>query len=337
MMNVIEISSFGGPEVLRRAERSVPVPSTGKVLIKVSASGVNRPDALQRAGLYAAPPGTTDIPGLDIAGTIVSGDMHAMSHAGFSVGDKVCALVEGGGYAEYCIARVTQCLPYPNDFNDIQAGSLPESIFTVFHNLFERGQLKKGETVLIHGGGSGIGVMAIQMAKAIGAKVIATAGSDEKCKASLTLGADHAINYTQQDFEAESLRITAGRGVDVVLDIVAGDYVPKELRCMADDGRLVIIAVQGGTTSEINSFLMMRKRLTITGSTMRGRSQEFKAHIASSCITQVWPFLDNGVIKPVIHSTFPALDPSDPTGSGAARAHTLMESNQHIGKIVLTW
>ncbi len=328
-MRVIEISSFGGPDVLRLGERSMPVRGAGEVLIRVSASGINRPDVLQRAGMYPAPAGASDIPGLEIAGTIVSGDAAALEQAQLAVGDRVCALVAGGGYAEYCVAPVGQCLPVPAGLGDVEAASLPETFFTVWSNVFDRGGLQSGETLLVQGGTSGIGVTAIQIAKALGAKVIATAGSDAKCQACLALGADHAINYKTQDFQVEALRLTDGRGVDVVLDMVAGSYVAKEVQCLAEDGRLVIIAVQGGVQSEFNAAQLMRKRLTITGSTLRARPVAFKAQIAKACLQRVWPLLASGVIKPVVHSVFPAPE--------ASQAHALMESNQHVGKIVLTW
>jgi NADPH2:quinone reductase len=336
-MNVIEIASFGGPDVLRLAQRPLPVAGVGEVLIRVGASGINRPDVLQRAGMYPAPVGASDIPGLEVAGTIVNGDAAALALAGMKMGDRVCALVAGGGYAEYCVAPVGQCLLVPQGLSDAEAASLPETFFTVWSNVFDRGGLKAGETLLVQGGTSGIGVTAIQIAKAMGARVIATAGSDAKCEACLALGADHAINYRTQDFQVEALRLTNGRGVDVVLDMVAGSYVSKEVQCLAEDGRLVIIAVQGGLQAEINAGLVMRKRLTITGSTLRARSVAFKEGIARACLQHVWPLLAAGRIKPVVHSVFSAVDASHPSGSGASQAHALMESNQHIGKIILTW
>jgi len=336
-MRVIEISSFGGPGVLCLGERPLPVAGAGEVLIRVRASGINRPDVLQRAGMYPAPAGASDIPGLEIAGVIEGGDTQAMAQAGLNVGDRVCALVAGGGYAEYCVAPVGQCLPVPKGLSDLEAASLPETFFTVWSNVFDRGALQSGETLLVQGGSSGIGVTAIQMAKALGATVIATAGSDAKCAACLALGADHAINYKTQDFQAEVLRLTDGRGVDVVLDMVAGSYVAKEVQCLAEDGRLVIIAVQGGVQAEVNAGLVMRKRLTITGSTLRARPVAFKAKIAQACLQKVWPLLAAGRVKPVVHSVFPAVDASQASGSGASQAHALMESNQHVGKIVLTW
>ena len=328
-MKVIEIATFGGPDVLRLADRPEPQAGAGELRIRVSASGVNRPDVLQRGGHYPAPAGASDIPGLEVAGVIVDGDVAAMAQAGFSVGDRVCALVSGGGYAELCVAPVGQCLPVPAGLTDLEAASLPETFFTVWSNVFDRGRLQAGETLLVQGGSSGIGVTAIQMAKAFGATVIATAGSDAKCDACRALGADHAINYKTQDFQAEVLRITGNRGADVILDMVAGSYVAKEVACLADDGRLVIIAVQGGVQSEINAGLVLRKRLTVTGSTLRARPVAFKAAIAAACRQQVWPHLESGAIKPVVHSVFSAAQ--------AAEAHTLMESNQHVGKIVLDW
>jgi NADPH2:quinone reductase len=328
-MKAIEITSFGAPEVLQLVERADPVAGAGELLIRVAASGVNRPDVLQRTGNYPVPPGASDLPGLEVAGEIVDGDAKAMAEAGFKVGDRVCALVAGGGYAQLCVAPVAQCLPVPKGWSDIEAASLPETFFTVWSNVFERGRLQQGETLLIQGGTSGIGVTAIQLGKALGATVIATAGSDDKCAACLKLGADHAINYKTSDFAEEAKKLTGGKGVDVVLDMVAGGYAAREVECLAEDGRLVIIAVQGGTKSEFNAGLVLRKRLTITGSTLRPRPVAFKGAIAKALREKVWPLLAQGAVKPVIHSTFAAGD--------AAKAHALMESNQHIGKIVLTW
>lgn len=328
-MKAVEITSFGAPDVLRLVLRPTPVPGAGELLIRVSASGINRPDILQRTGNYPVPPGASDIPGLEVAGVIVAGDLSAMALAGFNVGDRVCALVAGGGYAEWCVAPVGQCLPVPQGLTDIEAASLPETYFTVWSNVFERAHLLSGETLLIQGGSSGIGVTAIQMAKALGATVLVTAGSDEKCAACLDLGADHAINYKTSDFAEEVKKYTNGKGVNVILDMVAGNYVSREVECLAEDGRLVIIAVQGGIKAEINAGLVLRKRLTITGSTLRPRSLEFKTAIAKALRQTVWPLVASGRIKPVIHSTFGAID--------AAKAHALMESNKHIGKIVLTW
>lgn len=328
-MKAIEITSYGAPEVLRLGERAQPQAGAGELLIRVAASGINRPDVLQRTGLYPVPPGASDIPGLEVAGEIVAGDEAAMAVAGFKLGDKVCALVAGGGYAEFCVAPVGQCLPAPAGLSLVEAASLPETFFTVWSNVFDRAQLQAGETLLIQGGTSGIGVTAIQMAKAMGAKVIATAGSDEKCTACLKLGADHAINYKTADFAQEALRLTDGQGVHVILDMVAGAYVAREVECLAEDGRLVIIAVQGGVKAEFNAGLVLRRRLTITGSTLRPRPLAFKAAIASALRKHVWPLLERGAIRPVIFKTFEAAD--------AADAHSLMESNQHIGKIMLTW
>jgi len=332
-MKAIEITSFGAPEVLRVVERPAPVAGEGELLIRVAASGVNRPDVLQRKGNYPVPPGASDLPGLELAGEIVAGDAKALADAGFAIGDHVCALVAGGGYAELCVAPVAQCLPVPKGWSDLEAATLPETFFTVWSNVFERGRLQKGETLLIQGGSSGIGVTAIQLAKAFGATVIVTAGSDEKCAACLKLGADHAINYKTADFAEEVKRLTGGKGVDVVLDMVAGNYAAREIECLAEDGRLVIIAVQGGIQCEFNAGLVLRKRLTITGSTLRPRPVAFKAAIARGLREKVWPLLEGGAVKPVIHSRFAAV--GEP--SGAVQAHTLMESNQHIGKIVLSW
>ncbi|MDQ0590269.1 NAD(P)H-quinone oxidoreductase [Variovorax paradoxus] len=332
-MKAIEITSYGAPEVLRAVERPDPVAGVGELLIRVAASGVNRPDVLQRKGHYPVPPGASDLPGLEVAGEIVSGDAAALAEAGFKIGDRVCALIAGGGYAQLCVAPVAQCLPVPKGWSDIEAASLPETFFTVWSNVFERGRLQKGETLLIQGGSSGIGVTAIQIAKALGATVIVTAGSDDKCEACKKLGADHAINYRTSDFAEEAKKLTGGKGVDVILDMVAGDYVAREIECMAEDGRLVIIAVQGGVKSDFNAGLVLRKRLVITGSTLRPRPVAFKGAIAKALRKKVWPLLESGAVKPVIHSTFAA--GGEP--SGAAQAHALMESNQHIGKIVLTW
>ncbi len=328
-MQAVEIKEYGAPQVLQLAERPLPVAGAGEALIRVTASGVNRPDVLQRKGHYPVPPGASDIPGLELAGVIESGDAAALAAAGLQVGDRVCALVAGGGYAQWCVAPVGQCLPVPGALTDIEAASLPETFFTVWSNVFDRGRLQAGETLLIQGGSSGIGVTAIQMAKALGATVIVTAGSDDKCAACLQLGADHAINYKTHDFAAEAMRLTGGRGVDVILDMVAGGYVAREVECLAEDGRLVMIAVQGGVKAEFNAGLVLRRRLAITGSTLRPRPVAFKAAIAQSLHQTVWPLIASGRIRPVIHSTFPA--------ARAADAHALMESNQHIGKIVLTW
>jgi NADPH2:quinone reductase len=280
-------------------------------------------------GHYPVPPGASDIPGLEVAGEIVGGDETELAAAGFKKGDRVCALVAGGGYAQLCVAPIGQCLPVPKGMSDVEAASLPETFFTVWSNVFDRGRLQAGEAFLVQGGTSGIGVTAIQLAKAFGAKVIATAGSDEKCDACIKLGADHAINYKTSDFAEEAKKLTDGKGVDVILDMVAGSYVAREVECLAEDGRIVIIAIQGGTKSEFNAGLVLRKRLTITGSTLRPRPIAFKAAIAKSLRERVWPLIEKKAIQPVIFSTFPAAE--------AAKAHELMESNQHIGKIVLTW
>ena len=336
-MQVIEINAYGEPSALVPGTRPAPVAGQGELLIRVTASGINRPDVLQRKGLYPVPPGASDIPGLEVAGVVVSGDGVAMNEAGLKVGDRVCALVAGGGYAQLCVAPVVQCLAVPEGLSDIEAASLPETFFTVWSNVFDRGRLQAGETLLIQGGSSGIGVTAIQMAKAAGATVIVPAGSDDKCQACLALGADHAVNYRSHDFVAEVNRITGGAGVNVILDMVAGDYVAREIQVMAEDARLVIIAVQGGLESQFNAGLVLRKRLTITGSTLRPRPVAFKAAIAQHLKSRVWPWLASGKIKPVIHSVFDACEPGQGLPSGAAQAHALMESNQHVGKIVLTW
>jgi NADPH2:quinone reductase len=328
-MKAVEISSYGAPEVLRLVDRPDPVAGAGEVLIRVAASGVNRPDVLQRTGNYPVPPGASDLPGLEVAGEIIDGDAQAMAQAGLKKGDHVCALIAGGGYAQLCVAPVGQCLPVPRGLSDIEAASLPETFFTVWTNVFDRVKLQPGETLLVQGGTSGIGVTAIQMAKALGASVIATAGSDEKCQACIKLGADHAINYKTQDFVVEAKKLTDGKGVNVILDMVAGSYVAREVECLAEDGRIAIIAVQGGVKAEFNAGMVLRKRLLITGSTLRPRPVAFKTAIAQSLRQNVWPLLESGKIKPVIFKTFPAAQ--------AAQAHALMESNQHIGKIVLTW
>ncbi|OYU76019.1 MAG: NAD(P)H-quinone oxidoreductase, partial [Burkholderiales bacterium PBB5] len=268
-MRAIELQGFGGPEVLVLGQRPEPVPGAGELLVRVTASGVNRPDVLQRKGAYAPPPGASDLPGLEIAGTIVGGDAAELAAAGLALGDRVCALVAGGGYAELCVAPIPQVLPVPVGFSDIEAASLPETFFTVWSNVVDRGGLKAGDTLLVQGGSSGIGVTAIQLAKALGARVLVTAGSDDKVAACVALGADVGINYRTQDFVAEAKAATGGQGVNVILDMVAGDYIGRELQCMADDGRLVIIAVQGGVKAEINAGEVLRRRLTITGSTLR--------------------------------------------------------------------
>jgi NADPH2:quinone reductase len=328
-MRAIEISRFGGPEVLVEAQRPDPLPAVGDMLVRVTASGINRPDVLQRKGAYAPPAGASDLPGLEIAGTVAGGNVAELAAAGFSIGDRVCALVAGGGYADHCVAPIAQCLPIPAGLSDIEAASLPETFFTVWSNVFDRARLQAGETLLIQGGSSGIGVTAIQLGKAFGARVIVTAGSDDKVAACLALGADAGINYRTQDFVAEVKALTQGRGADVVLDMVAGDYLGRELQCLADDGRIAIIAVQGGVKCEINAGEVLRRRLTITGSTLRPRPVAFKGAIAASLRDKVWPVIAAGKIKPVINRVFPAAQ--------AAQAHELMESSQHVGKIVLDW
>jgi NADPH2:quinone reductase len=328
-MRAIEIGQFGAPEVLREVTRPDPVAGQGEVLIRVAASGINRPDVLQRKGAYAPPPGASDLPGLEVAGVVAGGTVDELAAAGLKLGDRVCALLPGGGYAELCVAPIVQTLPAPKGLSDIEAASLPETVFTVWQNVFDIARLSDGETLLIQGGSSGIGVTAIQMAKALGAQVIVTAGSDDKCAACLALGADHAINYKTHDFVAEVERITAKRGVDVVLDMVAGDYVAREVKCLANDGRLAIIAVQGGTKSELDTGAVLRKRLTITGSTLRARSVDYKGQLARALRERIWPLIEAGRIKPVIHRVFPAAQ--------AAQAHALMESSTHVGKIVLSW
>ena len=328
-MQVIAITNPGAPDVLRLGDADTPTAGAGEVLIRVHASGVNRPDVLQRKGAYPPPAGASPIPGLEVAGVVASGDTEAMAAAGLKVGDAVCALVAGGGYASWCVAPVVQCLPVPKGLSMVEAAALPETFFTVWSNVFDRAGLLAGETVLIQGGSSGIGVTAIQLAKAMGAHVLVTAGSDEKCQACLDLGADHAINYKTSDFGERVLALTQGRGVDVILDMVAGSYVAREVGCLAEDGRLVIIAVQGGIDASFDASLVLRKRLKITGSTLRPRPVAFKAAIAAQLKATVWPLLEAGSVRVQIFKTFAAAD--------AAQAHALMESNAHIGKIMLTW
>jgi NADPH:quinone reductase len=328
-MRAIEIAGFGGPEVLRAVERARPVAGAGEALVRVGASGVNRPDVLQRKGRYPAPAGASDIPGLEIAGTIEGGDAAALAAAGFAVGDRACALVAGGGYAEYCVVPVGQMLPVPAGYSDVEAAALPENFFTVWSNVFERGRLAAGEWLLVQGGSSGIGMTAIQLAKAFGARVIATAGSADKCYRCFEVGADHAINYRTEDFTARALELTGGKGVDVVLDMVAGDYVAREVACLAEDGRLVLIAVQGGTKAEFDAGVVMRKRLVLTGSTLRARPVAFKAAIAAALRERVWPLLASRQVRPVIQDVFPAERASD--------AHAAMEAGHHVGKLMLSW
>jgi NADPH2:quinone reductase len=323
-MQAIEISQPGGPEVLRLAVRPLPRAGRGEALVRVLAAGVNRPDVLQRKGAYAPPPGASDLPGLEVAGVIEGGDLEG---TGFNIGDAVCALVAGGGYAEHCIVPTPQLLPVPAGLSFSEAASLPETFFTVWSNVYDRAHLAPGEVLLVQGGSSGIGVTAIQLAHALGNKVLATAGSDEKCRACEQLGAARAINYRTEDFAAVAKEFTGGRGVDVILDMVAGDYVPRELQCLADDGRLVLIALLGGAKANIDLNAVLRRRLVITGSTLRPRPVEFKGAIARRLLSVVWPLIEAGRVRPVLFRTFPLAD--------AAAAHALMESSQHVGKIVL--
>ena len=323
---VIEISESGGPEVLGPASRPIPQPGPGELILKVEAAGINRPDVLQRRGLYAPPPGASDLPGLEAAGTVydVGADVPPAL-----IGQRLTALCPGGGYAAYVAVPWRHSLPWPENFTAIQAAALPETFFTVYGNMVLRGRLTAGETVLIHGGSSGIGTTAIQMAKGLGAaKVIVTVGTAEKAEACLALGADHALIYRDNQWEDTVLALTDGKGVDVILDMVAGDYVARGQKCLAVDGRLVIIAVQGGTDANFHAALAMIKRQTFTGSTLRPQSIEAKDALAIGLNEHVWPLLNNGTIKPVIHATFPLEQASD--------AHAMMEGGEHIGKIVLT-
>ncbi|MDN4054441.1 NAD(P)H-quinone oxidoreductase [Massilia sp. YIM B02763] len=323
-MRAIEITQYGGPEVLQPCERPLPQLKAGEILIKVHAAGINRPDVFQRLGQYPVPPGASDLPGLEVAGEIVDGDL---SGSDFKKGDLVCALVQGGGYAEYCAAPLAQCLPVPPGLSMVEAAALPETFFTVWSNVFQRGGLKEGETLLVQGGSSGIGTTAIQVAKALGHRVFGTAGSDDKCRACEELGAERAINYKTEDFTAVVKELTEGKGVDVVLDMVGGDYVAREINCLADDGRIVIIALLGGAKANVDLGQVLRRRLTVTGSTLRPRPVAFKAQIARELRETVWPLLAAGTIKPVIHEVFPL--------EQAAAAHAMMESSAHVGKIVL--
>lgn len=324
-MRAIEIEKPGGPEVLRPAERARPEPKPHEILVKVAAAGVNRPDVLQRMGLYAVPPDASDLPGLEIAGEVVA---CGASVKAWKTGDKVCALTHGGGYAEYCVTPEVQALPVPKGLSMVEAASLPETFFTVWSNVYDRGRLAAGEALLVHGGTSGIGVTAIQMAQATGNRVFATAGSDEKCAACVKLGAEAAFNYKTQDFVAGVKQATGGKGVDVILDMAAGDFVPKELKALADEGRLVFIAFLRGPRTELDVNEVMRRRLTLTGSTLRPRPVEFKGAIAASLRSRIWPLIEAGRIKPVVYKTFKLEQAGD--------AHRLMESSAHIGKIVLT-
>ncbi|MGB4859375.1 MAG: NAD(P)H-quinone oxidoreductase [Dokdonella sp.] len=332
-MQAIEITQPGPANVLQLTERALPCPGPGEVLVKVAASGINRPDVFQRMGNYAPPPDASDLPGLEVAGELVEGDFSGENPFGLKQGDAVCALLTGGGYAQYAVAPLLQCLPVPNGLSLTEAAALPENYFTVWSNVFDRGHLARAadgspESLLVQGGSSGIGVTAIQLAHAFGHRVFATAGSAEKCAACEKLGA-HGINYHEQDFVEEVKKHTDGRGVDVILDMVAGDYVPREIDLLADDGRLVFIATLGGKQADIDVSQIMRRRLTLTGSTLRARSVAFKADLAKKLHEHVWPLMESGRAKPIIYKTFPARD--------AAKAHALMESSEHIGKIMLEW
>ena len=323
-MHAVEIAQPGGPEVLRPTRRPLPDVGPGEVLVRVAAAGVNRPDVLQRLGLYPLPPGVSDLPGLEVSGTIAAiGD----GVTGWTLGDAVCALTPGGGYAEYCKTPAGQCLPVPAGVSMLEAASLPETFFTVWINVFDRARLSPGETLLVQGGSSGIGVTAIQMAKAFGHRVFVTAGSDEKCRACEALGAERGINYRTEDFVAIVKSLTEKRGVDVILDMVGGDYVQRELKCLATDGRLSLIAFLGGSKAELDMSDILYRRLTITGSTLRPRSVEYKTEVAQALRSKVWPLVASGAIAPVVHATFPLAD--------ARRAHELMESSTHVGKIIL--
>ncbi|MBP2298671.1 NAD(P)H-quinone oxidoreductase [Azospirillum picis] len=324
-MRCVEISQPGGPDVLQATRRPAPVPGPGEILVEVAAAGVNRPDTLQRQGRYDPPPGASDLPGLELAGTVIA---IGEGVSGWATGDRVCALVAGGAYAEYCAVPAVQALPVPEGLTMVEAAAVPETFFTVWTNVFERGALQRGETLLIHGGSSGIGTTAIQLAKSFGATVFTTAGSDDKCRACEDLGADRAINYKTEDFAAVIREATGGRGVDVVLDMVGGDYIARDVEVMAPDGRHVSIAFLQGAKVSLNMYPVMTKRLTLTGSTLRARPVPEKGRIAAALRQQVWPLLAAGTVKPQIHATFPLEE--------AAEAHRLMESSTHIGKIVLT-
>jgi NADPH2:quinone reductase len=324
-MPVVEIAQPGGPEVLRPGRRPPPSPRAGEVLIRVAAAGVNRPDVLQRQGLYPLPPGVSDLPGLEVAGTVAA---VGEGVTGWRVGEPVCALTPGGGYAGYCTTPAGQCLPVPHGLSMIEAASLPETCFTVWINVFDRARLAPGETLLVQGGSSGIGVTAIQMARAFGHRVFATAGTRDKCRACEVLGAERGIDYREEDFVAVVKELTGGKGVDVILDMVGGEYVPRELKCLAADGRLSLIAFLGGSKTTLDMSDILYRRLTITGSTLRPRSVEYKTAVADALRQHVWPKIEAGTIKPVIHSVFPL--------EQAAEAHRLMESSTHVGKIVLS-
>ena len=324
-MTAIEISQPGGPEVLMPCTQPVPVPGAGQVLVRVAAAGVNRPDVVQRKGLYPAPLGASDLPGLEISGEIVALGTGVTPD---NLGQNICALVAGGGYAEYCIANIGHSFPVPDGVNMAEAAALPETLFTVWHNVFERGYVRDGETILVHGGTSGIGTMAIKLCKLFEINVIVTCGSAEKCAAAIALGADHAINYRVSDFVAETLRLTENKGVNLVLDMVAGDYVPRNLQCLAEDGRHVTIAVQGGVKAELNMAYIMMRRLMLTGSSLRPRSDEFKNLLRDEIYRNAWNFVEDGRLRPEMDKSFALSD--------AAAAHAHMEAGEHVGKIVLT-
>jgi NADPH2:quinone reductase len=324
MMMAMGFAGAGGPEVIAAQTMAVPAPGPGEVLIKVAFAGVNGPDAAQRKGLYPPPAGASPIPGLEISGSVAALGEGVVT---LLPGQRVCALVNGGGYAQYCLARADHCLPVPETLPMDQAAALPETLFTVWHNVFQRGMVRDGEVLLVHGGTSGIGTMAIKLARLVGIEIIVTCGSAEKCAAALALGANHAIDYKRQDFVEEVKRITGGRGADVVLDMVSGDYVARNLKCLAEEGRHVTIAVQGGAKAEINMALVMSRRLTLTGSTLRPRSADFKAMLADEITREVWPLVETGDLRPEMDSTFPLAE--------AAEAHRRMDAGQHIGKIVL--
>ena len=322
-MKAIEISQPGGPDVLNWVDRPMPEPAAGQLLLRVIAAGVNRPDVMQRKGMYPAPPGASDIPGLEVSGEIVGGDVSASAYA---MGDKVCALLSGGGYAQYCVVDAEHCLPIPAGMDPIHAAGIPETAFTVWSNIFNRGALAKGESLLVHGGASGIGTMAIQLAVARGHQVFATAGSDERVAIINALGAT-GINYKTQLFEDVVREATGGRGVDVVLDMVAGDYINRDIRCLADDGRIVVIALQGAPKGEVNFAQMMLRRLTLTGSTLRARDKAFKAALAAQVRENVWPLLESGAVQVKVHAVFDMAD--------AAQAHAMMDAGEQVGKIIL--
>lgn len=323
-MTAIEIERAGPPETLRPVERDMPIPGPADVLIRVAAAGVNRPDVMQRQGRYPPPPGASDIPGLEVAGTV---EARGEAVTRWRIGDRVCALVTGGGYAEYCVAPERQCLPLPSGIDMAAAAAIPETFFTVWTNVFDRGRLRKGESLLVHGGSSGIGTTAIQLAHAFGARVFATAGTPEKCTASESLGAVRCVNYRAKDFSQEMAALTDGRGVDVILDMVGGEYLQRNLATLATDGRLVQIGLMGGARAEINMIPLLQRRLTVTGSTLRPRSVDDKATIADALETRVWPLVSSGAVRPIVHATYPLVE--------AAAAHRAMEAGLHIGKLVL--